>query len=145
MMTELRNNAPNTRGRPFKKGNPGRPKGARHKVTCAVEALLEGEAEALTRKAIEKALDGDTVALRLCLERIAPPRKDPHVQFDMPPMESAEDAVKAAGAILEAVANGNLTPSEGAVVARLVETYRRTLETENLERRVAALEGRESG
>lgn len=144
-MTEPRNNAPNTRGRPFSKGNPGRPKGARHKVTLAVEALLEGEAEALTRKAIEKALDGDTVALRLSLDRIAPPRKDPHVQFEMAPMESAEDAAKAAGAILEAVANGNLTPSEGAVVARLVETYRRTLETENLERRVAALEGRESG
>jgi hypothetical protein len=70
-MTDPRKNTGNTRGRPFKKGNPGRPKGARHKVTCAVEALLEGDAEALTRKAIEKALDGDTVALRLCLERIS--------------------------------------------------------------------------
>ena len=49
------NNVPITRGRPFQPGNPGRPKGARHKVTVAVEALLEGEAEGLTRKAIELA------------------------------------------------------------------------------------------
>jgi hypothetical protein len=55
--------------------NPaGRPKGARHRSTLAAEALLDGEAEALTRKAIEKAKEGDSVALRLCLERILPAR-----------------------------------------------------------------------
>ena len=31
------------------------------------------EAEALTRKAIERALEGDTTALRLCLDRLLPP------------------------------------------------------------------------
>ncbi|WP_342148162.1 DUF5681 domain-containing protein [Methylorubrum sp. SB2] len=37
-------------------GNPnGRPKGARNKATIVVESLLEGEAEALTRRAIELA------------------------------------------------------------------------------------------
>src|SRR5918998_3546498 len=57
-------------------GNPaGRPKGARHKYLLAMEALLDGEAESLTRKAIELALAGDTTALRLCLDRLAPPRK----------------------------------------------------------------------
>jgi len=60
------------RGRPFakgKSGNPaGKPKGARHRVTLATEALLDGEAEALTRKAVEMALAGDGAALRLCLE-----------------------------------------------------------------------------
>ena len=41
-------------------GNPaGKPKGARHRATLAAEALLDGEAEALTRKAIELALAGD--------------------------------------------------------------------------------------
>jgi hypothetical protein len=49
-------------------GNPaGPPKGTRHKATIAAEALLDGEVEALTRKAIERALEGDGVALRLCL------------------------------------------------------------------------------
>jgi hypothetical protein len=58
-------------------GNPyGRPRGARNRATVAAERLLHGEADALTRKAIELATDGDTTALRLCIERILPARKD---------------------------------------------------------------------
>ncbi|NHM17652.1 hypothetical protein [Tritonibacter mobilis] len=125
----------------FGYGNPGKPKGARHKATRAVLSLLDGEAEGLTRKAVELALDGDTTALRLCLERIAPAKKDAPVQFDLPPMQSAADAAKAAGAVLDAVALGDVTPTEGAHIMQLVETYRRTLETTELEARVAALEG----
>ena len=52
-------------------GNPaGKPPGCRHRATRAAEALLAGEAGALTRKAIETALQGDVAALRLCLERL---------------------------------------------------------------------------
>ena len=62
--------------KPGQSGNPtGRPKGARNKATLAAEALLDGEAEQITRKAIEKAKAGDMVAIRLCLDRIAPPEK----------------------------------------------------------------------
>jgi hypothetical protein len=46
--------------------------------------LLEGEAKALTRKAIELGLAGDTTALRLCLERLVPPRKDRPISLDLP-------------------------------------------------------------
>jgi hypothetical protein len=60
----------------FTRGNPGRPHGTRNKATRAALALLDGEAEALTRQAVTMALAGDGVALRLCLERIAPPRRD---------------------------------------------------------------------
>ena len=125
----------------FAAGNPGKPRGTRHKATQAVLALLDGEAEALTRKAVEMALAGDGAALRLCLERIAPPRRDAPVTFEMPRMETARDAATAAGAVLEAVAEGELTPTEGAHIMGLVETFRRTLETSELEARVAALEG----
>ena len=84
-MTEMGNNAPNDAekavrrkvvGVPFRKGNPSRPKGSRHKTKLGIQALLDGERETLTRKAIDMALAGDTTALRLCLERLAPPRKD---------------------------------------------------------------------
>ena len=125
----------------FGPGNPGKPKGTRHKATRAALAMLDGEAEALTRQAVTMALGGDTTALRLCLERIAPPRKDAPVQFDIPPMQSAADAATAAGAVLDAVAGGELTPTEGAHIMALVEGYRRTLETSELEARVIALEG----
>src|SRR5215211_4292561 len=64
---------------PGQSGNPsGRPPGSRNKTTLAVDALLDGEAETLTRKAIELAKAGDLVALRLCLDRICPPRKGRH-------------------------------------------------------------------
>jgi len=125
----------------FTTGNSGRPKGARNRATQAVLALLEGEAEALSRKAVEMALQGDGVALRLCLDRIAPPRKDSPVTFQLPSMSSAHDAAQAAGAVLEAVSLGELTPAEGAQVMGLVDSFRRVLETSELELRLAALEG----
>ncbi len=140
-----RNNVPTTytdeTGK-FAPGNPGRPKGSRHQTTRAIEALLDGEAEALTRTAIEAALGGDTTALRLCLERIAPPRKDVAVEFDLPAIRSAKDASEAASAVLLAVSEGNLTPLEGATVMALVENYRRTLETTEIEDRITKLEAR---
>ena len=135
-----RNSGRNTDGT-FGPGNPGKPQGARHKATQAALALLDGQAEALTQKAVETALAGDTAALRLCLERIAPPRKDAPVTFALPLMTTAADAAKGAAAVLAAVAIGDLTPTEGAHVMGLIETYRRTLETTELEARLAALEG----
>jgi hypothetical protein len=129
----------------FGPGNPGRPKGARHKVTVAAQALLDGEAEALTRKAVEMALSGDAAALRLVLERVVPPRKDSPVAFTLPPVTSAADAAAAMASIINAVANGELTPGEASTVAALVEQYRRTLETADIEARISALENAHAG
>ena len=125
----------------FAPGNPGRPQGARHRATVAALALLDGEAGALARKAVTMALGGDVVALRLCLERIVPPRRDAPVAFALPAVQSAGDAAKAAAAVLAAVAGGDLTPTEGTHIMGLIEVYRRALETTELEARVAALEG----
>ncbi|MCP5074148.1 MAG: hypothetical protein GY947_12765 [Rhodobacteraceae bacterium] len=136
-----RKNGRNTDGT-FAEGNPGKPPGTRHQATRAVEDLLHGETEGLTRKAVDLALEGDTTALRLCLERIAPPRKDSPVQFDLPAMETAQDAAEAAQAVLQAVSAGELTPVEGAAVMGLIEQYRRTLELTDFEKRMQALEER---
>ncbi|WP_170545325.1 DUF5681 domain-containing protein [Ruegeria arenilitoris] len=124
----------------FATGNSGKPRGTRHRVTRAVEVLLEGQSEQITQKALEMALEGDSTALRLCLERIAPTRKDAPVNFDLPPIKCAEDASEAAQAVLQAVSQGEVTPLEGATVMGLVEQYRRVLETTELERRITALE-----
>jgi len=138
-MTDDRKSGRNAAGR-FAPGNPGKPTGSRHRATMAALALLDGEAEALTRQAVTMALAGDVVALRLCLERIAPPRRDAPVAFALPAVQSAGDAATAAGAVLGAVASGGLTPAEGAHIMGLIEVYRRALETTELEGRVAALE-----
>ena len=112
------------RGRPFTKGqsgNPaGKPKGVRNRSTLAAEALLDGEAEQLTRKAIELALAGDTIALKLCLERILPPRKDRTVMFSLPGLKNA-DRASSITAILEAVSQGRITPSEAEMVVKLLD------------------------
>lgn len=136
-----RKNGRNTDGT-FAVGNAGKPKGARHKATQAAMALLDGEAEALTRQAITQALEGDGTALRLCLERIVPARRDAPVRFDLPTMNGAKDAAQAASSVLEAVSQANLTPTEGAHIMALIETYRRTLETAEIEQRLADLEAR---
>jgi hypothetical protein len=127
-------------GRPFQHNNPGRPKGARNRATLAAEALLDGEAETLTRKAIEMALAGDGIALRLCLDRIIPPRRGRPVQFELPALETASDLPKALGALLEQTAAGAITPEESTMIVGLVEGKRKALETLELESRVAALE-----
>ena len=130
--------------RPFKpgqSGNPdGRPKGARNKTTLAIESLLDGEAEAITRKAIELAKDGDMAAIRICLDRLCPPRRDRHVSFSIPEIGSAADAAKASSAILTAVADGELTPSEAAELGKLVESYVKALEATEFEERLRRLE-----
>lgn len=122
----------------------GKPKGARNKTTLAVEALLDGEAEELTRKAIEKAKEGDMAALRLCLERILPNRKDSHITFDLPPVETAQDAEKASAALLAAVAAGEVTPGEGGAVMSLLVAHKSIVEAGDHERRLAELEARQT-
>ena len=122
-------------------GNPrGKPRGARHRATIAAESMLDGESEALTRKAIELALEGDGMALRLCLERILPARKDRPLRFTLPPLKSAEDAAAGLSAILEAVASGDLTPGEACDISRLLESFGKMLEGSEIEKRIAALE-----
>jgi hypothetical protein len=91
---------------------------SRNKTTIAAEALLDGEAEIITRKAIERAISGDPTALRPCLELILPARKDRPVRFELPQIKSLADAVAASAALLTAVAAGDLTPSEAADISK---------------------------
>jgi len=122
-------------------GNPhGRPAGSRNSATLACEALLEGQAEALTQKAVDMALAGDPVALRICLERICPVRKDRAVRFPLPPITSARDAADIAAAVAEAVAAGQLTPSEAAEFGKVIEIYVKAYQTAELSDRVACVD-----
>ena len=132
-------NGRNTAGQ-FSMGNSGRPRGSRNKATLAIESLLQGQAEALTQTAVTKALEGDIVALRLCMDRIAPAPKDAAVNFYMPSMNNALDAAEAAGSVLRAVSEGELTPLEATRLMGLIDSYRRTLELTDIETRIAALE-----
>src|SRR5262249_30249825 len=128
---EPRAAAPDIRGRPFRpgqSGNPaGRPKGARNRASLLLQALLEGEAEAVGRKLIELAKQGEGRALKACLDRLLPAQRDRPVCFDLPPIETVADLPKASAAILAAVADGEITPSEALKLAKLVDTHGRAL------------------
>ena len=132
------------RGRPFPPGTSGnaagRPTGARNRATLAAEALLEGQAEALTQRAIEVALEGDPRALKLCLERLAPVWRGRPVHFTLQPIKDAADVVATVGDVLAAVAAGELTPDEASTVASVLEVKRCSIEVVELEARLAALE-----
>ena len=124
-----------------KSGNPkGRPKGSLNKVTLAVANLIESDAEAITKKAIEMAKAGDLTAIRICIERILPPRKVAPMQFPMPQIEKPEDVLPAVNAIISAVSMDKITVDQADALLRTIETARKSIETEELHRELNELQ-----
>ena len=62
------------------------------------------------------------------------------IQFDLPKIKDAKGALSAMAAVIEGVSRGDLTPEEGKSVSGLIETYRRTMETVDLDSRIQRLE-----
>jgi hypothetical protein len=139
---EPRKNERKTRGRPFGPGNPGKPKGARHKTTLLAEKLMQDDAKEVVKAVIDAAKGGDMTAARLVLDRIHPPRKDGPVSFELPKIETVADALTASAAVLAAVATGDLTPGEAIDISRLIEGFVKTFEVTEIELRLRQLEGR---
>jgi hypothetical protein len=142
MSEPSKNERKTIRGR-FQPGNKygkGRPEGSRNKATITLQSLLDEEGEAITRKAIELAKKGDSTAMRLVIERLIPPTRERRVSLPLPMVTTAADTTAALGAVLEGVARGELTPSEGQALAGLLESQRRNIETLDLESRLAAIE-----
>lgn len=132
--------------KPGQSGNPaGKPKGARNHATRMVLSLMESGAEEIARAVVEAAKGGDVAAARFILERLAPPMRERPISLELPDIETAEGIAKAQAVVLQAVAAGELTPGEGNVVAGIVEARRKALETEELARRIAALEEAANG
>ena len=105
-----------------------------------MESLLADDAEAIGRKAIEMAKQGDMAAVRLCMDRLAPARKGEPVAFELPPLDKPADSVAAAAEIVAGVAAGELTPSEGADLAKVVDVYVRAIATNAFDERLTKLE-----
>ena len=143
-MTDADKTAGKQRGRPFPKGrsgNPeGRPEGSRNKATLALEALIDGNGAAVVNALVGAALRGDVSAGRALLDRLVPPRKDRPVAFAMPGIKTPGDAAKAFGAIVAAVAAGEMTPMEATEVSRLLADFVKVLELTEIESRIQALE-----
>jgi hypothetical protein len=111
------------RGRPFPPGNPGRPPGSKNRTTRVVDQLLAGEAEMITRAAIEKAKGGDAGCVKLCLDRLSPRRNGRPVDFEVPFITKPQDCVAAIAAITNGVNDGSLTAEEASDLVRLINAF----------------------
>ena len=124
-------------------GNPaGRPPGLRNRRTIMAEQLLDGHAETILNKILELAAEGDPAAQRLCMERIAPRLKDRPIAFELPPLETAADAIAAMAEITRGVAVGTLTAGEAAELGKFVQCFATMLSDRELEARIRQLEER---
>jgi hypothetical protein len=122
-------------------GNPaGKKPGTRHKATQAALELLSGEAEGLTRKAVEMALAGELTALRLCLERLVPPCREAPVSLDLPPLETRADASRVLSFLLAEAGRGEVTPGEAEKLARLVSEHHKAVQLTEIEERLRGLQ-----
>lgn len=134
------------RGRPFRKGQSGNPKGrlpgSRNRKTLIAALLLEGEAEALVRKAVERALAGDPAALRLCLDRLIAPQRERVVQLALPPLDGGADPMRIMRAVVAGAAAGEITPTEAQALAQTVETAIRAIDASDFNDRIVAVQQR---
>lgn len=128
------------RGRPFKAGNSGRPRGSRNKATVALEGILDSKSTEIMNKLVELALAGHPAALKLALERMVPARTERLVTFHLPKIKSASDGAVALAAVSDAVASGDITPNEGLAISQMIGVTVRAFEAKEFESRVLALE-----
>jgi hypothetical protein len=130
-------------GRPFVKGQSGNPAGRRAGARNKATQPLDGEAAALARKAVDMALAGDALAMRLCLDRIIAPRRERPVAPALPPIRSVADLAGVMAAVADAAARGTISASEAAAWVQFVEIYVRAIDTADFDRRLRLLEDAE--
>lgn len=101
---------------------------------------MEGELDNVTRKLIEEALNGNMQAIKLVLDRVLPPKRDRVVDIKLPKLETPKDAVKAISTIVDALGRGNITPTEGEAISRVVDAFVKSIQTYDIEKRICILE-----
>jgi hypothetical protein len=126
---------------PGQSGNPaGRPRGSRNKKTIVLEALVDGEAEAVMQKLITLAKMGHDGAMRLCVERMLPPRRERPLTLQLPRIETDADARQAVADVLEALADGEVTPKEAEQLLRTIAGATVILQSSEIGARLSRIE-----
>lgn len=116
-------------------GNPaGRAKGMGSRQQIFNE-LVAPHKEALFKKAIELALNGNEAMLRLFLDRMLPAKPtDEPVQIDLPTGEfnSTEKLTQLGAETMRAVTSGEITPEEATKIATLLKAHQNTYQSVEL-------------
>jgi Family of unknown function (DUF5681) len=122
-------------------GNPaGRPRGSRNKATIRMQRKLQRKSGELVNKAVDLAMGGNVVALRLCLDRLLPACKNEPLVCETPPLTNAADAVAAIAGIASAAVAGDVTADQAAKLAKVISVYFSGLEAHEFEDRLVELE-----
>ena len=128
----------------FQKGQSGNPKGkvkgTKNKATLTAESLLNGELENISRRLVQEALLGNMQAIKMVLDRILPARRDRVVMLDVPALKTSADAVQSMALITEAVISGDISPSEGEALSKIIDIYVKAIEVHDHEKRLTLLE-----
>jgi hypothetical protein len=127
--------------KPGQSGNPeGKIKGTLHKATRAALELLEGDLETITRVCVDKAKDGDLMAVKLILDKVIPNARERRLSIKLPQVEGAANLPSVLAAVLKLVSNGELTPGEGQTITGIIESTRKGIELAEIEARLRAIE-----
>ena len=134
-------------GSKWKKGQSGNPAGkkpgTRHRATQLAEILLDGQTEKLVNKCVEMAIDGDSAAMRICMDRLVPPRKSRPISINLPDTKNASGVAEAQAVVVQAVGEGELTIEEGLVLSNILEARLKSIESSEFDTRLNKLEGLE--
>lgn len=121
-----------TQFKPGKSGNPaGRPKGIKDRRVALREKLLP-HADQLIEMVTTFAKSGDMAAMKIIMDRLIPPLKEEPIHVAISKIENAVDCTQAQAAVVNAVAAGDMLPSEGQAISNLIEAQRRAFETTEL-------------
>ena len=123
----------------FRKGQSGNPAGRRARAT-ARRAWCRTCSENIAKRAAQLAEEGNVAAIRICMNRLSPVGQHNPVAFELPPIHSPQDCLRATSAILTGIASGDIAPSAAMQIARLIDVHLRAISTNDLEARMTKLE-----
>lgn len=129
------------RGRPFQRGNPGRPPGSKNKTTRLIEELFDGEAEKLIRELLDRALGGDVRCLLYCVDRASPKDRARRLGLQLPPINGVGDVPAAMSKIALGVTNGDVTVEQASHLSQILERYSNAVIASDFAIRLQNLEG----
>src|SRR5262245_35515494 len=104
------------RGRQFQQGNKfgrGRPRGSRNRPKFPGQHGLDERSEALMRKCVGQAMQGDRTAMKICMDRVSQTGSKSPIRMKLPPVKTLQDVDQAAERVMQDVARGKLTPADG--------------------------------
>jgi hypothetical protein len=127
----------NPNWKPGQSGNPAGRKPGTGEV-AQIRASIAARVPEILNRLMEQALEGDTGAARLLLERAIPPLKaaEQTQALSLPDGTLTEQG----RAVLAAVAAGALAPSQGSQLITAIGSLARVAEIDNLESRITKLE-----